>query len=197
MKRICLKGLAFPGKVQSWKKGGIAKDGKWQQILDVCGFHTFNSCHIPKFSALSEYTWFSSVQVPSAFSCHPPPFSAASTAKRLVRKCEPVFLKKMTRIHSMGFVFVVWMLIYGLIQRELRRALRSRGGKCPHPDRRMVENPTTRGVLDLFTHVCVTTGCFLGRTIAQIQFWKPELDRVLELLGDPFLYDQYSRRATN
>jgi hypothetical protein len=36
----------------------------------------------------------------------------------------PVFLKKMTRIHSLGFVFVVWMLIYSLIQRELRRALK-------------------------------------------------------------------------
>ena len=107
----------------------------------------------------------------------------------------PMFLKKVSRIQTMGFVFVVWMLIYGLIQREMRRFLKTFGGKCPHPDNRMVDNPTTRGVLALFDHVCLSTCHFQDRTIAQIQLWRPELDRILEILGAMGLYEQYSRGA--
>jgi len=108
----------------------------------------------------------------------------------------PMFLKKPSRIQAMGFVFVVWMLIYGLIQREIRKFLKMFGGECPHPDNRMVHNPTTRGVLALFDHVCLSTCHFQGQTIAQIQLWRPELDRILELLGAKTLYEQYSRGAT-
>lgn len=108
----------------------------------------------------------------------------------------PMFLKKPSRIQTMGFVFVVWMLIYGLIQRELRKLLKTLGGKCPHPDNRMVENPTTRGILALFNHVCLTTYHFQGQTTVQIQFWHPKLDRILELLDAKELYEQYSHGAT-
>ena len=110
----------------------------------------------------------------------------------------PMFLKLASRIQTMGFVFVLWMLIYGLIQREIRKALTERGGKCPHPDNRWVDRPTTRGVLDLFDHVSITR-CQLpgGNSFGQIQFWKPEFDRVLELLGSDSLYKQYSGGAIN
>lgn len=108
----------------------------------------------------------------------------------------PMFLEKVSRIQTMGFVFVLWMLIYGLIQRELRRALQVLGGKCPHPDKRWVDRPTTRGVLDLFNHVALTTCRFGQIELSKIQFWNPELERVLELLGVKGLYSQYSRGAT-
>jgi len=107
----------------------------------------------------------------------------------------PMFLKKVSRIQSMGFVLVLWLLIYGVIQRELRQALKKLGGKCPHPDKRWVENPTTRGVLDLFNHVCLTSCRFDGINLRKIQLWNSELDRVLELLGMPLLYAQYSQGA--
>jgi len=107
----------------------------------------------------------------------------------------PMFLKKVSRIQTMGFVFVLWMLIYGVIQRELRQALKKLGGKCPHPDKRWVDNPTTRGVLDLFNHVCLTSCRFGEKNVEKIQLWNPVLDRVLELLDAPALYAQYSRSA--
>lgn len=110
-----------------------------------------------------------------------------------LRQC---FLKKVSRIQAMGFIFVVWMLVYALIQRELRRALKTLGGKCPHPDNRWTDRPTTRGALDTMAHVSITRIRGPGGDIfEQIQFWKPEFDRILELLGYPWLYKPNLRGA--
>ena len=107
----------------------------------------------------------------------------------------PMWLKLPSRIMTMGFVFVVWSLIYALIQRELRHALQEQGGTCPHPDKRQVERPTTRGVFDILAHVSVTRVTYQGQIKEEINEWHTRYDRVLELLNARHLYKPNSRGA--
>lgn len=109
----------------------------------------------------------------------------------------PMFLKLTSRLQAMGIIFVPWVLIFALIQCELRAALAKDGGKCPHPDKRLTDRPTTRGVLDLFDHITLSRLRDIYDNIREkIHFWKPEHDRVLLLLGATSMYRQHSHGAT-
>lgn len=59
----------------------------------------------------------------------------------------PVLLKSPSRIQALGFVLVVWMLVFALIQRETRLKLPD-GKEMLHPGKKKTDKPTTRGILD-------------------------------------------------
>ena len=107
----------------------------------------------------------------------------------------PVFLKYPSRIQALGFVLVVWMLVYALIQREIRRKLQE-GEKVRHPGNKRTEKPTTRGVLQTFS----TIGRVLWRTDknggSQIQNFTSDHQLLLNILGIPNLYQENLPRAT-
>lgn len=107
----------------------------------------------------------------------------------------PMWLNLPSRIQTMGFIFVLWALIYGLIQRELRIALKAKGGTCPHPDRRNTDRPTTRGVLDTLVHISITRIHYPGGIKEQINGLDQRHERILDLLGASHLYRPNSRGA--
>jgi transposase len=109
----------------------------------------------------------------------------------------PVFLKLPSRIQSLGFILVVWMMVYSLIQRELRRALAKlgEGAKAPHPDKRWTDKPTTRGVLDLFIDIEIQHCSLYGAAKSELRFWDDRHQHVMNLLGIPGLYRKNSLSA--
>ncbi len=106
----------------------------------------------------------------------------------------PIFLKRPSRIQVLGFVYLVALMISALIQRELRRSLARRGGKCPHAYYR-TETPTTNGIMSLFQNIGYIAANFRGQRQARLELFKPEHLEVLELLGLPNLYSEIIHRA--
>jgi len=101
----------------------------------------------------------------------------------------PIYLKLPSRVKVLGFVYLIALMISALIQRELRRSLAKRGGKCPHGYYR-TETPTTVGIMRLFENIGFLRVEYQGKTHAELQLFKPEHIEVLELLGVPELYER-------
>lgn len=108
----------------------------------------------------------------------------------------PIFLKRPSRVKVLGFVYLIALMISALVQRELRRNLASRGGKCPHGYYR-TETPTTDGIMRLFQNVSFVEAEIQGQKHADLQYFKPEHSEVLELLGLPGLYKEIIHGAEN
>ena len=102
----------------------------------------------------------------------------------------PVFLKSAKRIEVLGFVYLIAMLVYGLIQRDIRSRLKKRGGKIPYPDKRRTDRPTTKGILRVFENVeylFVPDGK-QGHII--MKFFNNDHSEILELLDLAHLYPE-------
>ena len=72
-----------------------------------------------------------------------------------VHEIAPVFLKNEGRIEALFFLYFLALLVQGLIERELRRAMRREGiEKLPlYPEERRCTHPTTEQVFKLFSLV--------------------------------------------
>jgi transposase len=100
----------------------------------------------------------------------------------------PVFLKKVTRIEGLLFVYFLALLTEALLEREVRRGMVARGLKAIplYPEARPCEAPTADRVLEAFAGVSRYRLVAEGR---EIQVFEPELSAIqrqlLELIGVP------------
>jgi transposase len=107
---------------------------------------------------------------------------------KTVHEIAPVFLKNEGRIEALFFVYFVALLVQGLIERDLRRAMkREEIRELPlYPEERLCREPTTEQVLRLFSLV-ERHRLFDGDD--QVQVFEPqwtELQRtILRLLEVP------------
>ncbi|MEW6524655.1 MAG: hypothetical protein AB1445_14105 [Bacillota bacterium] len=67
----------------------------------------------------------------------------------------PVYLKNPERVAALAYVFLMALLVYSLIQRRARRALRGQEKPLIIYDNRKTFEPTGRSVLHLFVNMMV------------------------------------------
>ncbi|MFZ5436929.1 MAG: hypothetical protein ACOZCF_11660 [Bacillota bacterium] len=67
----------------------------------------------------------------------------------------PTYLKNPERVAALAYVFLMALLVYSLIQRRARRALRGQEKPLIIYDNRKTFEPTGRSVLDLFVNMMV------------------------------------------
>jgi transposase len=105
-----------------------------------------------------------------------------------VLEIAPAFLKNEARIEAFFFVEFLALLVRGLIERELRRAMEREGvANLPlYPEERRTRRPTSEQVLRLFAHVARHVVTIEGE---DVHAFEPQLtplqSRVLALLGVP------------
>ena len=107
----------------------------------------------------------------------------------------PVFLKLPSRIDVLGFVYLISMFLYGLVQRDLRSRLADRGGKIRHADGQRTDRPTTRGVFELFEWIerYVYHDGTVHRTV--LRHLNADIMEVIELMGWHRLYELTSENG--
>lgn len=111
----------------------------------------------------------------------------------------PVFLKKVTRIEGLLFVYFLALLVEALLEREMRRAMeRDNLPTIPiYPEFRPSEAPTANVILRQFDYMMVSRLEEDGRTVRE--FW-PKLDdlqkKLLKLLRIPERVYQEAEVAT-
>ena len=97
----------------------------------------------------------------------------------------PILLHTPARIEALSFLFTVTLLLYRLLQLQMRRALAQTEQTLPGPNRVPTRRPTTQTLMRLFAEV------YLVRIPAENGFrlhlvgWKPVHTQVLALLGLP------------
>jgi len=107
---------------------------------------------------------------------------------KTVHEIRPVLLKSPARIEALFTLYFLALLVQGLIERELRLAMRREGiTRLPiYPEQRLCERPTTEQILRLFSLAERHT---LLRNGKSAQVFYPELtdlqQQVLGLLGVP------------
>jgi hypothetical protein len=99
-----------------------------------------------------------------------------------------VFLKDEGRIEALFFLYAVALLVQGLLERELRAAMKREGvASLPlYPEERPCRRPTAEQVMRLFAHVARHA---VVRPDGSRETFEPELTplqtRVLDLLRIP------------
>lgn len=107
---------------------------------------------------------------------------------KTVHEIAPVLLKNEGRIEALFFLYFLALLIQGLIERELRQAMKREGiQELPlYPEERMCHQPTTEQVLRLFSLAQRHALLQEGQTIRVFDPKLTELQRqLLDLLGVP------------
>jgi len=105
-----------------------------------------------------------------------------------VEQATPVYLKKVSRIEALLFLYFIALLVQALLERELRRAMaREKIERLPlYPEERECCAPSTERILDLFMPLQRHRLRQRGRLV---QVFHPELDelqqQVLALLRIP------------
>ena len=98
----------------------------------------------------------------------------------------PVFLKSISRLEALLFVQYIALTVHALIERELRRAMASRGiAQIPlYPEKRRCGAPTADRVLEIFADVQCHR---LSKEGTTVQRFNPDLSymqrRLIQLLG--------------
>lgn len=103
----------------------------------------------------------------------------------------PVFLKTPSRIRALGFVFILALQIFALIQNLFREAMKTWGETSPHPGRKRSKAPTTRGILEVMRFV--DFGIFKMNGQTQI-IWRGFNGPQMEILAILGLQDLYIRK---
>jgi Transposase len=98
-----------------------------------------------------------------------------------------IYLKNPERVAALAYVFLMALLVYSLIQRRARRALKGQERPLIIYDKRKTFEPTGRSVLDLFTNMMVAD--VDGKRVLPSNLKLPE--HALRLLG--FSEDVYLR----
>lgn len=107
-----------------------------------------------------------------------------------VHEIAPVFLKNEARIEALFFLYFLALIVQGLIERELRQAMkRERVKELPiYPEERQCKRPTTEQVLKLFSHAMrnVLLDKDGGKILQVFETnMTPLQEQILELLGVP------------
>ena len=100
----------------------------------------------------------------------------------------PVFLKLPTRIEVLGFVYLISMFLYALVQRDLRAKVEKSGQKIVHPGGRKTDKPTTRGLFKVFEWVERQIWTAENTTKVFMRFLDSDLIAILETMGWEHLY---------
>ncbi|MFZ5437081.1 MAG: hypothetical protein ACOZCF_12445 [Bacillota bacterium] len=91
----------------------------------------------------------------------------------------PVYLKNSERVAALAYAFIMALLVYSLIQRRARRALRDQKKPLLIHDGKKTFEPTGRSVLDLFVNMTVAN--VDGKRVLPSNLKVPE--HALRLLG--------------
>jgi transposase len=105
-----------------------------------------------------------------------------------VLEIAPVLLHNEGRIEALFFLYFLALLVQGLIERELRRAMRREGIEklALYPEERRCKQPTAEQVLSLFALAQRNVISRQGRTAEIFEPRFTDLQRqVLRLLGVP------------
>lgn len=97
----------------------------------------------------------------------------------------PIFLKKPQRIMAIGVVFLMALMIYTLVERQIRRELAQREERIPGNNRVATQRPTTGVVFKHFQGIRRVWWEVDGQNRAFIQGFTQLHERILNLLGLP------------
>jgi transposase len=69
-----------------------------------------------------------------------------------VQDLAPVWLKKVSRIEALLFLYFIALLVHALLEREIRQGMARKGLECPplYPEERECKAPSTERVLYIF-----------------------------------------------
>lgn len=107
---------------------------------------------------------------------------------KTVHEIAPVFLKNEGRIEALFTLYFLALLVQGLIERELRQAMKRAQIKVLplYPEQRSCERPTTEQILRLYSLTAHHRLLRNGRTVQTFETELTDLQReVLTLLGVP------------
>lgn len=94
----------------------------------------------------------------------------------------PIFLETPTRIAALGCVYLIALLVYTLVERQVRKRLTERGETLP--DRPSPSShPTARTVFQLMRNIAVVTIGWAGQLSRQVTTISPVQLHVIGLLG--------------
>jgi transposase len=100
----------------------------------------------------------------------------------------PIFLETPTRMAALGCVYLVALLVYTLVERQVRNNLAERGETLPDrpaPSRR----PTARTVFQLMRNIAVVTLVWAGQRHRQVTALHAHQLHVIGLLGYGYSID--------
>jgi transposase len=101
----------------------------------------------------------------------------------------PIFLETPTRIAALGCVYLIALLVYTLVERQVRKSLAERWETLPDrpaPSQR----PTARTVFQLMRNIAVVTLVWRGQRHRQVTALSPVQLHVISLLG--YAYSSYA-----
>jgi transposase len=94
----------------------------------------------------------------------------------------PIFLETPTRIAALGCLYLIALLVYTLVERQVRNSLAARRETLP--DRPMPsQRPTARTVFQLMRNIAVVTLDWAGRHLRQATTLHAPQLHVIDLLG--------------
>ena len=100
----------------------------------------------------------------------------------------PVWLEKRERIAALAMLTVVGLLVYGLIQRQVRQYLQEHEATLPG-NKGETDNPTATVVFESLTTLIRLELSIDGVTVYQFHGWQAHHERVFQALGLPSLVD--------
>jgi len=100
----------------------------------------------------------------------------------------PVRLEKRERIAALAMLTVVGLLVYGLIQRQVRQYLQEHEATIPG-NKGETDNPTATVVFESLTMLIRLELSVDGVTVYQFHGWQAHHERVFQALGLPSLID--------
>ena len=114
-------------------------------------------------------------------------------ARRNLRKnpaaISPVWLEKRKRIAALAMLTVVGLLVYGLIQRQVRQYLQDHQASIPG-NKGQTDIPTATVVFESFTSVTRVELNLEGTTISQIHGWQAHHELICQALElDDLIYE--------
>jgi transposase len=97
----------------------------------------------------------------------------------------PILLHTPARIAALSFLFTVTLLLYRLLQREIRRALATTERTVPGPNRVPTRRPTTQTLMNLFAEVYVVRATTPAGPLVWLVGWKPIHAQILKWFDLP------------
>jgi transposase len=100
----------------------------------------------------------------------------------------PVWLEKRQRIAALAMLTVVGLLVYALIQRQVRQYLLEHEASIPG-NKGETDHPTATVVFESFATLCRVELNVDGVSVDQFHGWQAHHERVFQALGLPSLID--------
>jgi transposase len=107
-----------------------------------------------------------------------------------VQHLAPVWLKNVSRVEALLFLYFIALLVHALLEREVRQGMVREGLECLplYPEERECKSPSTERILDVFAPLQRHRLFRAGR---EIQRFEPELSdlhrRILDLMRLPYV----------